>query len=155
MAGSADGTRYPYLLVTQRPHRQALRPGQRLTPIALHPRTDVDSYQKLRRRVENRVRSLAGMWLCAECSGIEMLRAVSDPFIAGLLNDLWLTEVRLIGREDEVYQGEERTEWVVFGEGRLPEPWQGPADQVIPRETPVTVRSFTITPSAFRVEAVL
>ena len=156
--------RFDHLLVTHHRSRADLRRRERLTPIALQPLSEPDALRALRRLVEEKVRKLTAIWLPINHDGMDVVKAISDPFVVGLVRDLWLTEVRLAripdseGQEGEtlwVHSSEEATRWVHCNSGKLPELWQGPADGVIPEALPFTIRSRSVPPSLYEVEAML
>lgn len=152
----ADADRFDFFMVTHHRSRLDLSGGQRLTPVALCRKGEADGFVALRRKVEAQVRRLAGLWLARDCRAIDVVKAVSDPFIAGLLGNLWLSEVRLApAGQGRVAACEEATYWVLASSGGLPERWQGPADGVIPPLLPVTVRSRMVAPSSYQAEVTL
>ena len=67
------------------------------------------------------------------------------------MTDLWLSEVRLASDCAEADAGEEAIKWILVFDpkGRVLPDWQGPADGVVPKATPVTIRARDAAVSRF------
>lgn len=82
---------------------------------------------------------------------IEVLRASTRPYVVDLMNNLWLSNVRLLREGDIDDMREVAIGWILRGSGVRTPDWQGPADGVIPNSTPITVRDIWSPPSAFKI----
>lgn len=142
--------RYPYFLVTRGQSPKTQTHPDRLLPLALV--TKKKGLQEVARAVEDRLRKIALAFTPHAPSAIDVIKGVSHFWMAKALQDLWLSEVRLDHIEALDSSGEESIRWILLGDpcDRLPERWQGPADAVIPKDTPVTIRDGTL--SRFEVE---
>lgn len=128
---------YDHWLVTQFPCEGRLPPGEKLRPIALVP--IARGRKALDRAVRARIEKLSTIFLDKGHSSMDALKAASRPLITSIMSNLWVRDVRLVASTEDIGADEVGVEWVLFNE-TIPLPaWQGAADGVIPRDTPVTV----------------
>lgn len=130
-------TTYTHWLVTRGRDNQDRSRANPFTPIVLAP-IEKWTLRDLRGLVQARIDHLAGIFLPETASAIDHLKAGSRKSIAETYSDLWVREVRLTA-ENDADANEGYVHWALFGNGRLPEPWQGGADGIIPKETPYTI----------------
>lgn len=134
--------RYTHWLVTK--GKDPTSVGRRgLVPIVMMCKSD--DVKDLRRMVQAEIDQRIRIFLQDNATAMEVLRASSRSYVAEMLNDLWLRDVRLSWRPGAITRswgvwGPDETviAWTLVGD-RIPEEWQGPADGVIPAETPLTI----------------
>jgi hypothetical protein len=146
-------TRYTHWLVTEGRSIRSLKPNERLIPIVLAPKAKA-SLKDLRQLVEQEIRVRAMIFVPGRATYMAQIKALNQKDIIRQLSDLWVTEVRLSPDGADAAPGEEVVEWVlVFNpQNRTLPNWQGPADGVIPKATPVTIQSRLAMPSRFNIE---
>jgi hypothetical protein len=124
-------------------------PSRGLVPLVLAPKATTDLRQLVhlvRAEVDRRAHLLAQN----NASSMDTLLASVRPYVTGMVVNLWVSEVRL-SNEYTWFADEEAVRWVMHGtQGHLQD-WQGPADGVIPRETPVTIRVRAVEPAPFEI----
>jgi hypothetical protein len=121
------------------------------TPVLLVARADFNLVA-LRKLVVADAERRATIFLSANHTEIDRLSAMTSDYIADHFCNLWVSTVRLVGLPFQISEAdEEATHWTLFGQGKTAPAWQGPADGVVPPETPVTVRPIAIEPSRFEV----
>jgi hypothetical protein len=124
-------------------------------PLVLEAKTAV-SAADLNRHVQDAARQWAMTDLPHDATMMEQIRAFSGRYAVALLSDLWLSEVRLGTACSEIGAEEEAIEWVLMFDRQarsLPD-WQGPADGVIPKATPVTIRARQGSLSRLKIDLV-
>jgi hypothetical protein len=96
----------------------------------------------------------AMIFLPNDADAVAKMAAISGGYAARLLKDLWLSEVRLASDHADADASEEAIEWVLVFDprGRMLPDWQGPADGVIPKTAPVTIRATGTGVSRLRIE---
>jgi hypothetical protein len=132
-------TLYTHWLITKGRGPEWYDGRQKITPLMLVG-TDV-GLPGLRRRVAEEIALRSKLFVKPDASAIEELRASAGAYAVGTLPNLWLSEVRLSSHAD-AGPSEETIRWILYNPDTLAPPWQGPADGVIPKETPVTVRKW-------------
>ena len=105
-------------------------------PLVLEAKTAV-SAADLNRHVQDAARQWAMTDLPHDATMMEQIRAFSGRYAVALLSDLWLSEVLMFDRQAR----------------SLPD-WQGPADGVIPKATPVTIRARQGSLSRLKIDLV-
>ncbi len=141
---------YPYWLVTK-----GKAPNDKVprgyTPLLLLPRAEV-TLRELAQRALADAKHRATILLVDKDNTVDVLKEMGSAYMADHLSNLWVSQVRLTSSslECDVWK-EEATLWRLVGHRQAPR-WQGPADGVIPRETPVTVRSRALAP--FKLEGI-
>lgn len=114
--------------------------GTKFTPIILVQKSYY-STALLRKVVAEKVDKLNTLLLSPEAPSTALFNELANPGALRRTTDLWLSDVRLAVRvlDHDLGDDEEAIAWTLFG-SRLAPAWQGPADGVIPKETPVTIR---------------
>ena len=119
-------------------------PERPFTPIAISP--IADGFDGLRRAVTKALDDRATVFVPSNARAVARIKEAARAYMADLMGNMWLSEVRLIPDSRNYIENvdnvtEEAICWVLFNLlGEFPPHWQGPADGVIPRETPITVR---------------
>lgn len=145
---------YPFFMVTRGRDRFRVRGASRMVPVALQPKAAPNAFVALRAKMEEAARQRINMFRPAGETGFGVLQAVSRTEVVAFLNDLWLREVRLGAPGEVLLPDEAAIEWVLFEDrfGRMPPRWQGAADLVIPRDTPVTIYPALVDAAPFKLE---
>jgi len=141
-------TEYTHWLVTKG-RDPASVPPRGLVPLVLAPKATTNLRQLVHlvhAEIDRRAK------LLAQAGAMQTLMAAVRPYVVEMIADLWVTEVRL-HRECTWFQDEEAIRWIVWGIRGTLQDWQGPADGVIPSETPVTIRSKSVAPARFEILA--
>jgi hypothetical protein len=140
---------YTHYLITRGASPKGRDKARPFTPLLL---TSIHlSLLDVRKELAPKLAARESMFAAPGASPLEVLKQATRPYMVDLLSDLWLSEVRLAPFRSVVNEGEDAIHWILFGSGRLPEPWQGGADGVIPPLTPVTIRRLD---SATRFEVI-
>lgn len=144
---------YTHWLVTKGRDKDSVgRHG--LVPIVLVHKADV-SLRRLREITQAAVEARATTFLADDASEVARLGALAGAYARATYNNLWVSEVGLTSGDDALLQFnplyEHATTWALALAGERLPPWQGPADGVIPREMPITIRLLRQPPQEFKI----
>ena len=132
---------YTHWLVTIGRSPSSVQHPDRFVPVVVMSRSE-GSLKELRHRVQHEVRHRTMIFCSDSATNIEKIKAISGVYATRILEDLWVSEIRLSSACTDVEESEEAIFWILaLNSHRLHLPnWQGPADGTIPASTPVTIR---------------
>lgn len=129
-------------------HHLILARAMKITPILLVP-IEVslhDLVERTRQEIERRA-----LLLRHDTSEVSKLERFTSAYFRERASSLFRRDVRLGRTNRDISDEEDGIVWTLFGGRFMPPDWQGPADGVIPKETPVTIWAKDAVESHFQI----